>query len=122
MRCSRLPQRQLMRKAAMATASRRYSRRSKTAWGRFSEKMSSRSLEKAASYCRRFTTISRGMSARPSPSKSSRADLSQLRLPPEKAAVKKAPSLEKGMRRSALKSSAANISPSRSSAELPPAQ
>ena len=111
-----------MRKAAMATASRRYRRRSKTAWGRFSEKMSSRSLEKAASYCRRFTTISRGMSASPSPSRSSRAVLNQLRLPPEKAAVKKALSFEKGMRISALKASGTNMSPSRSSAELPPAQ
>ena len=111
-----------MRKAAMATASRRYSRRSKTAWGRFSEKMSSRSLEKAASYCSRFTTSSTGTKARPRPSRSSRAVLSQLRLPPEKAAVKKAPSFEKGMRTLALKNSAANMSPSRSSAELPPAQ
>ena len=35
----------------MVTASRRYSRRSKTAWGRFSEKMSSRSFEELGEGC-----------------------------------------------------------------------
>ena len=42
--------------------------------------------------------------------------------PPEKAAWKKAPSRVKGIRMLALKHSGRNISPSRSSWELPPAQ
>ena len=114
-RCSSLPKMALISRVTTPAASTRYRSRRRISSGKRSETRRSRSLEKAVSYWSRPTTIIRGTSARPSPSRMNRAVVSQFRRPPEKAAAKKAPSREKGMRTLALKNSGTNMSPRRSS-------